>query len=80
MQSKFQAYRPSRLDTAEKQHYLKMLHGSAGNSIVDSVIGSDGRLSQHLRNHFVDKEIYTAPGAEHVTKLQRDIKVNMFNR
>ena len=57
-----------------------MLHGSAGNSIVDSVIGSDGRLSQHLRNHFGDKEIYTAPGAEHVTKLQRDIKVNMFNR
>ena len=46
-----------------------MLHGSARNSFVDPVIGSDGRLSEHLRNHFGDKEIYTAPGAEHVTKM-----------
>ena len=46
-----------------------MLHGSAADSIVDSVLESDGKLSQHLKSYFGRKEIYTAPGAEYVNKL-----------
>ena len=79
MQSRFKQYRPQRLNTAEKRHCLKMLQGSAADSQIDSVIESDGRLSQHLKSYFGGKEIYTAPGAEFVSKLQRDMKVNMFN-
>ena len=45
MKSKFKAYRPSRLSNIEALRYLKMLQGSAVDSIADSVIESDGKLS-----------------------------------